>query len=166
MLPKILARFADANPQVEVTVRCDGSQALEAALTAGELDLAVMVCDDGTAAGGLLFHDPTVWVTSQRHLTHEREPLPLALFEPGCWWRDWALAYVQDQGRPYRVAYTSASVTGVQAAIAAGLGVGVLGRSTVPDGLQVLGSEDGYADLPGSNVVLRMRSTAAREPSS
>jgi len=33
----------------------------------------------------------TVWATAKRHLTHEDKLVPLALFQLGCPFRDWAL---------------------------------------------------------------------------
>lgn len=157
VLPHVLGRFAEANSGVRVTVSCDQSPALDTAIDHGELDLAVVVVDSGRAEGEALIHDPTVWVTSARHLVHEQDPVPLAMFEQGCWWRDWALKALDDRGRRYFVAYTSASVAGLQAAVTSGLAIAVLGRSTLPPGSRALTVEDGFSNLPGSSVVLRMR---------
>lgn len=160
LLPGVLARFADRHPGVQVSVRCETSQAFAPALERGELDLAVIVSDHGgserASRGEVLFHDPTVWATSARHLAHERDPLPLAMFEQGCWWRDWALRALDERGRAYRVAYASASTAGIQAAVASGLAVGVLGHSTLPPGVRPLGPEEGFSDLPGATIVLRL----------
>jgi len=155
VLPVVLARFAERHPGVQVTVRCETSLNFAPALERGELDLAVIVSDRGQAQGEILLHDPTVWVTSARHLTHERDPLPLALFESGCWWRDWSLKALDDQGLRYRIAYASASVAGIQAAVGSGLAVGVLGQSTLPPGTRRLGEAEGFRELPASTVVLR-----------
>lgn len=155
VLPGVLAGFAERHPNVEVTVRCGSSLVLEETLDRGELDLAVLVIASSSTEGEILFYDPTVWVTSARHLVHEQDPLPIAMFEQGCWWRDWALKILDDRARGYRVAYTSASVSGLQAAVSSGLAVAVLGRSTMPPGARVLGAKEGFSDLPGSSVVLR-----------
>ena len=104
VLPDVLARFAERHPNIQVAVKCESSLALDAAVDNGELDLAVLVVDRGNAEGETLFHDPTVWVTSARHLVHEHASLPIAMFEQGCWWRDWALKDLDDRGRCYRVA--------------------------------------------------------------
>ncbi len=160
LLPGVLARFADRHPGVQVSVRCETSQAFGPALERGELDLAVLVSDQGgsgpASRGEVLFHDPTVWATSVRHLAHERAPLPLAMFERDCWWRDWALRLLDERGRAYSVAYASASIAGIQAAVASGLAVGVLGQSTLPPGVRRLTPEEGFSDLPASTVVLRL----------
>ncbi|MEM7221652.1 MAG: LysR substrate-binding domain-containing protein [Pseudomonadota bacterium] len=158
LLPAVLARFAERHPGVQVTVRCEASLALSELIGRGELDIAVLSVSQGDLKGELLIHDPTIWATSARHDVHDLDPLPLAMFDPGCWWRDWALRALDERGRAYRVAYSSASSAGVQAAIAGGLAVGVLGRSTLPSGCRALTPAEGFDDLPGSNVLLRCNS--------
>jgi len=157
VLPEVLARFAEMHPEVEVTVRCEPTEGLEAALHAKELDLAVLAIDSGRPAGEVLAHDPTVWVASTRHAVHEADPLPVAMYAQDCWWRDWALRALAARGRRYRIAYTSRSVAGVQAAVRSGHAVGVLAKSTMPADSRLLTADEGYAELPGSSIVLRWR---------
>ena len=160
LLPDVLARFADTHPDVEVTVSCGPTPELECALDAGELDLGVLVIDSGRHVGELLAYDPTIWVTSTRHEAHTAAPLPLAMFAQDCWWRDWALKALDDRGCRYRIAYTSRSVAGIQAAVNSGLAVAVLARSTMPRDARVLGEDEGYSELPGSALVLRRTESA------
>jgi DNA-binding transcriptional LysR family regulator len=155
LLPAVLARFADAQPRVQVTVACESSPSLERALLSGALDLAVLVIDSGRGEGELLGHDPTVWVASRTHDVERQDPLPVAMFDEDCWWRVWALRALDARDRRYRVAYTSRSVAGLQAAVMSGLAVAVLARSTMPDGCRILGARDGFEELPASRIVLR-----------
>lgn len=155
VLPKVLASFAEKHPAVEVTVRCESSTHLKKALSDGDLDMAVLVIDSGTVEGEILVHDPTVWVTSKDHFVHELDPMPVAMFEHGCWWRDWALKALEDRGVNFRIAYTSASVAGVQAAVSSGLAVAVLSKSMMPPGTHCLSDFDGFSSLPGSDIVLQ-----------
>ena len=155
LLPDLLARFSETHSRIEVMVSCESSAELEQALNVGELDLAVLVIDSGRHVGELLAYDPTVWVTSTRHGAHSGDPLPLAMFAQDCWWREWALKALEDRGRSYRLACTSRSVAGIQAAVTFGLAVAVLARSTMPKNSRVLSEEEGYSELPGSAVVLR-----------
>ena len=122
LLPDVLARFARAHRHVEVTVDCQTSEQLARRLDAGNLDLAVVIIDEGNPEGETLINDPTVWVTSQTGAPHLDDPLPVAMFEQDCWWRDWALRSLERQGRAYRVAYTSRSTAGIQAARVVGVG--------------------------------------------
>jgi DNA-binding transcriptional LysR family regulator len=154
-LPGILARFAELHPSVQVTVTCALCTDLQDSVARGQLDLAVEVCDAALGDGELLGYEPTVWATSARHAVQDCDPLPLALFDPGCWWHDNALGVLERAGRRYRIAYTSASIAGVGAAITAGLAVGVLGLETVPVGARVLSPAEGFAELPPSRIILR-----------
>lgn len=155
VLPGVLAHFAEMHSGVEVSVHCEPTPSLETLFEAGELDLAVLVIDSGRRAGELLAYDPTVWVTSTRHLVHEADPLPVAMYGQDCWWRPWALKALDERDRHYRVAYTSRSVAGIQAAVTSGLAVAVLARSTMPPHSRILDAGEGFPELPGSAVVLR-----------
>ena len=153
-LPEILARFARAFPRVQVEVNCEPSVNLRRMLAEDRLDLALITCTPGAETGEVVRREPTVWATAERHLAHEHEPLPLALFQPGCAFRDWALAGLSGLGRPYRIAYTSASISGILAAVTAGLAVTVLCRSVLPAGVRPLGVEEGFPPLPSASITL------------
>ena len=153
-LPEILSRFARAFPRVQVEVHCEPSVNVRRLLGEDRLDLALITCRPGAETGEVLRREPVVWATAERHLAHENEPLPLALFQPGCSFREWALAALNAQSRPYRVAYTSASISGVLAAVTAGLAVTVLCRSVLPAGVRPLGVDEGFPVLPSASITL------------
>ncbi len=152
-LPNILSRFAAAYPLVQVTVRCEPSSLLVPALKNGELDLALVNSKPGED-GEIIRHDQAVWVTSANHLTHEEDPLPLAVFPAECIFRKWALEALDSINRRYRVAYQSPSVAGVIATVSAGLAVAILLDSIVPQEFRILRKEDGFPDLPAAKIVL------------
>lgn len=153
-LPDILVRFARAFPRVQVEVHCEPSVNLRRLLAEDRLDLALITGTPGAETGEVLRREPTVWATAERHLAHEDDPLPLALFPSGCPFRDWALAGLNERGRPYRIAYTSASLTGILAAVTAGLAVTVLSRSILPAEVRPLRAEEGFPPLPPASVTL------------
>jgi len=160
-LPEILVRFARAFPRVQVEVNCEPSVTLRRMLAEDRLDLALVTCPPGAETGEVVRREATVWATAERHLAHECEPLPLALFQCGCPFRDWALAGLSGLGRPYRVAYTSASIAGILAAVTAGLAVTVLCRSILPTGVRPLGIEEGFPPLPSASIALHRGSSVA-----
>lgn len=160
-LPAILAQFATAYPKVQVTVRCEPSTMLAPALDRGELDLTLLTGDLYRDRSELVRRDPTHWITSGRHTVHEEDPLPLAVFQCDCVFRDWAFESLNGIGRSYRIAYQSASTAGILAAVSAGLAVTVLAASVVPDDLKVLGEADGFPELPETPIIMR-RSAEAR----
>ncbi len=153
-LPDILVRFARTFPRVQVEVYCEPSMNLRRLLAEDRLDLALITSTPGAETGEVLRREPTVWATAERHLAHEDDPLPLALFQSGCLFRDWALAGLQERGRSYRIAYTSASLTGILAAVTAGLAVTVLSRSILPAEVRPLRAEEGFPPLPTASITL------------
>lgn len=157
VLSTVLTRFAEACPDVEVTVCCDQGMPLQSGLAAGELDLIVFTTDHTGAEGEALMHDPAVWVTSAAHDTHLCDPLPVALFESGCWWRDRAIQILEEHGRRWRIACTSPNTEAVVATVVSGLAVAVLELSTVPTGARILTEAEGFPGFPGSTVMLRRR---------
>jgi len=164
-LPNILSRFAAAYPQVQVTVRCEPTSLLVPALENGELDL-VLVNGSPGEDGEIIRHDQAIWVTSANHLTHEEDPLPLAVFHAECIFRKWALDALDAINRRYRVAYQSPSVAGIIATVSAGLAVAILFDSVAPQEFRRLRSDDGFPELPAATIILKRapgRSSAAVE---
>ena len=85
----------------------------------------------------------------------EREAvLPLALYPVGCLFRAWAVAALDGAGRPWRMVYESASLGAVEAAVAAGLAIGVAKAGTAAPGLRRLGPAAGMPELPVAEIAL------------
>jgi DNA-binding transcriptional LysR family regulator len=98
-------------------------------------------------SGRVLWTDPLVWVDAM-DAPRRVEPLPLVLFPDGCIYREQALKLLR---RPWRIVYTSNSLTAVQAAVAAGLGLSVLARSALAPGIKAAA---GLPRLPASEIAL------------
>lgn len=154
-LPEILANFSRTHPRVQVKVICEPSRQLTVKVQRGELDLAMTSSPTTDVDNSLLLRqDPVVWVTSDQHCQHEESPLPLALFTDQCYCRTWALKALDKAGIDYRIAYTSASIMGLQAAVSAGLAVTALSQSIVPPGMRQLNPEEGFPMLPNAALLL------------
>lgn len=164
-LPDILARFAQAYPRVQVEVLCEPSAHLRELLADRHIDLALITCVPGRESGEILRHEPVVWATSERHCAHECDPLPLAVFQKGCFFRGWATAALDQVGRAYRIAYSSPSISGIFASVSAGLAVTVLARSVALGHLRILTEQDGFPALPSAMITLQHggRSSAVSE---
>ena len=155
-LPEILANFSRTFPQVQVEVICQPSNRLKELLAEDRLDLALTSSSIPHVEGTrLLSCETMIWAGTPQHLVHEKRPLPLAVFEADCYWRSSALAALEQAGIPYRIAYASASYTGLIAATGAGLAITVLIPSVMPENLCRLGPEAGLPTLADSSVLLR-----------
>lgn len=162
-LAPVLRSFAARHAGVELTLVCEQSTLLIPKLQRGELDLAV-VTRDRPQRGTLLFHEPLVWVGAAQHEAWRREPLPIAVYEPGSQARRDALAALSAQGRRHRIVYNSSSLPGHVAAVESGLAVAVLTRCSVPPGLQILGERHGLPPLPAMAVAALRSKASAGSP--
>lgn len=153
-LVQIIAAFSRAHPQVELDVTCALSTKFPDALKKGRLDMAVYEVEHPTPEEEIIYEDPTCWVASDHSDFSASDPLPVALFDSACWWRDAAIASLQARGKPYRVIYSSQSVSGVIAAVEAGVAVGLIGRSSLQLGLSIARPAFGFDPTPTSKLVL------------
>jgi DNA-binding transcriptional LysR family regulator len=165
-LPAILKRFAETHPAVQVDVRCSPSGELQRSLKAGELDLTLLSNGhrppDWPAVE--LWRGPLVWVTSTRFSPHRQDPLPLALASGhGCDWADAAVRALDQSGRRYRIAYTSASQIGTHAPVVAGLAVTVSTLSWLPDGLRPVRPDEGLPKLAEFGILM-LKAKLPRQP--
>lgn len=153
-LAGIIAAFTRHHPKVELDVTCALSTGFPDALDKGILDLAIYEVERPSRHEEVLFEDPTCWMSSAHRDFPEDESLPVALFDHACWWRDAAIASLEACGKPYRIAYSSQSVSGVIAAVEAGIAIGLLGRSSLHSGLSVAGKKLGFGNTPASKLVM------------
>ena len=169
-LPATLARFARAHPSVHIEVRVDRNAVLLDHLTHGRLDLALLFSrgGGGTAVANerLIAQFPIAWI-GPRHgaATPLALPLPLVLFEPPCLFRQAGIAALDAAGIPWRITFTSPSLSGLWAAVDAGLGVTVRTAEGMPDRLATLGPAAGGLKLPPLPTVDLRLHAADAEPS-
>ncbi len=163
-LPGILARFASAYPLVQVELRCDRSWHVLDALDAGEVDLALVTQQGARRGGQSVRREPLAWASARGHAVYQTDPVPLALFAQGCAYRKAAMRVLDAADRKWRIAYSSTSVTGIQAAAMTGLAIGVLPQSTLVNGMRALGPEAGLPPLPDYEMTLHTRPGTAPGP--
>ncbi|HWK44118.1 MAG TPA: LysR substrate-binding domain-containing protein [Stellaceae bacterium] len=156
LLPPVLSRFAAEHPSIAVELICEQSTSLIGKLEAGNIDLA-LVTRRPSQALEVLRRERLVWVASPLHAPWENDPLPIALYEPGCTARDNVLASLSDTGRAYRCLYSSPSLVGLTAVVRAGLAVAALAECGLPPGLRIIGRKEGLPPLRDLEIGL-MRS--------
>lgn len=153
-LTQIVGNFARSHPQVQLDVTCSLSPDFPGMLAKGRLDLAVYEVQNPTPGEEIIYEDSTHWVVSKHRNLLDLEPLPVALFDRACWWREAAIAALTAAGKAYRVVYSSQSVAGVKAAVEAGVAVGVLGKSSIDRSMTILGEKEGFVPTPSSKLVI------------
>jgi DNA-binding transcriptional LysR family regulator len=97
---------------------------------------------------------PMVWIGSAEHAWDPAEPVPLVLFEAPCVFRKAGIAALDAAGIPWRIAFTSPSLAGLWAAVAAGLGISPRTTVHLPDWLTLLGKSHKLPKLPSVDLSL------------
>jgi DNA-binding transcriptional LysR family regulator len=154
-LTKLLASFSRSRPGLRLDVRADQSVYLRRDLERGELDLALIKRDAGDKGGIAVWPERLHWVTSKTHPAHSRTgSVPLIFFPAGCLYRTRAIHALESAGRSWHMAYTSSSLAGIQAAVAAGLGLSILSEIAIQADHRVLTAKDGFAPIDKTEVAL------------
>ncbi len=127
LVPGLLRRLAEVHPGVHVDVWLGTSDAVQKGITDGSVNLALFK-DVGPSIvqARNLFSEPLKWLVLNGGRAYQQDPLPLAVAEVGCAWRDAALNALQTAGRAYRIAYSSDTSMGQIAALRADLAVAAL----------------------------------------
>lgn len=153
-LPGILSRFAQSHPLVQVEVHCEPSAQL---LQRQDLDFSIVTRQPGSEIGQLLRQERFVWAEARGFSPHEQSPMPLAMFNSDCFCRAWACNALDALGRPYRIAYSSPSLSAIMAVVSAGLAVTAQLQSLITPDLRILGEAEGLPPLPITSIVLLRR---------
>ena len=149
LLPDLSTSLADAFPDCRLRFRVDRGAQLREALAGGRIDLALLLgpSDDPHARTvgrlELTWYSAPDWRPSAAG-----EPVPLVAFDDPCALRSRALETLSVHGILAEVNCEAAHLAGVQAAVRAGLGIGLMATlGQTPDGLVALG------DLPSPEPI-------------
>src|SRR5882757_629331 len=153
-VPPILRRFAKAQPRLRVSLVCEDSSVVRAALASGAVDLALTTETECGRGGETLRTDRLVWVGVPGGDAHTREPLPVSLGAPTCLFRPVAIEALGRARRDWRAVCEVSRMEPVYAAIEAGLAVAPLLRSSVPERFEILGRAAHLPALPEFRINL------------
>ena len=154
-LTKLLAAFSRSHPTLRLDVRADQSANLRRDLERGELDLALFKRAAGEKGGVAVWPERVHWVTSKSHPRDTRTgSVPLIGFPTGCLYRTGAIHALESAGRTWHMAYTSSNLAGIQAAVAAGMGLSILAEIAIQADHRVLTEKDGFAPIDRTEVAL------------
>ena len=155
ILAPVLSAFASLYPAAAIDVVIDESRTLVKRLAEGSVDLAFVTEGEGPMSGGpVAFRDEMVWTAPPDGDIHLRDPLPIAVWgEEDSYVRRMRSA-LETMGRPFRTVVVTRSMTGLRAAVASGLAVSAMMRSSVTDGMRELTAAEGFPPLAALSVRL------------
>lgn len=140
LLTDVLTRFSASHPGVMVEACVARSALLEKRVLSGDLDVILSWGASAVLpARQTLVDVPLCWIgepSAGRMLRKPSGPLPLVMLEAPCLMRSLALDALDKAGIPWRIVFTCASLSGVWAAVKAGLGITVRSQLGCPKGLQ------------------------------
>ena len=157
VLTEVLGAFARTHPAVTVDARIARNLELERGISEGRLDLA-LAWHVGPRLQGqeILGRMAMRWIGDSELVAEcakSGRPLPLVAFESPCAMRSSALDALNAKGIPWRIAFTSTSLSGIWAAVGAGLGVTVRTAAGKPTSLPFI---TGLPVLPEIDVSLNL----------
>jgi DNA-binding transcriptional LysR family regulator len=154
-LATLLATFSRAHPNLRLDVRADQSILLKRDLDRGDLDLALFKRDAGEKGGIAVWPEKVHWVTSKAHpVDAKTSSVPLIGFPAGCLYRSRAIHALESAGRRWHMAYTSSSLAGIQAAVAAGMGLSIMSEMAIQPSHRTLTAKEGFAPIEKTEVAL------------
>ena len=153
ILPELIACFLELHPLVDVEITSGFSDRLVTRL-GEDFDLVLSTHPVGTGNGQVLLHEKTKWAFSKGKPLPVKGDIPLALLPPGNLFRQWALRSLENHDRSWRIAFTGSSISTVEAAAAAGIGVTVVKENSANNSLRFLEVADGFPQLPDTEIVL------------
>ncbi|WP_339861058.1 LysR family transcriptional regulator [Thalassospira alkalitolerans] len=156
-IPEILRRFAASHPHIEVDVFLGPTASLRKRVAEGTTDIAVFSFDPELDPQPPIHSEPLVWLGARHGAAIEKHPLPVALAEPGCYWRAMALRALDEAGINYRVAYTSEFCQAQIAATEADLAICPVPISVISDRLIHLDARHGLPELGEYRMTLAKR---------
>ena len=160
MLAGTIRAFRLRFPQVALDITCDFSVSLLKQVQQGDLDLAVVTRMPNVPGGEVLKREPLIWVSAPGFQPDQGAPLPLSVYPKDiCVLRTSMIQALDAAGQPWRVAYTSMSLTGQSAMVGAGLAVTALTDSVLRSATSAIGPATllDLPELPDIEIALHRR---------
>lgn len=162
VLPDVLGRFARAHPKVKIEARIARSHELAERITSGSLDIALAWHNGVTLPYSRHVADVQMqWIGPARLVEtslRDGEALPLVALEAPCLLRTVATEALDRAGLSWRMAFSSPSLGGVWAAVAAGLGLTIRTDIGLPASVRAMTPEiAGLPALPKMALVLHRK---------
>jgi len=150
VLPEVLGRFARAHPKVRIEARIGRSHDLAERILSGSLDIALAWHNGATLPYSRPIADVQMrWIGPAKPVAVRAgngEALPLVALDAPCLLRTVATETLDRAGIAWRMAFSSPSLGGIWAAVAAGLGLTIRTDIGLPANVRAIAP--GMLDLP------------------
>lgn len=138
-MPAILRSFSRACPNVNLVLHSSATSNLLEQLYSGELD--VVLTTEAEPGREMLLADMLVWAGMKDGQAFAQNPLPVALGHDECAFKNYALEALSKNGIDWKLSCHVGSNDPIVALLEADLGVAPFIARTVPDGLEIIPSD-------------------------
>ena len=153
-LARVLARFAERHPSVDLQLTVGLSRVLYQGYDAGELGVIFCKRRPSDPRGELAWVEALIWAGKPGFVPDSALPLPLVLYPPPSMTRTLTLDALEAVGRSWRIACTSGSLMGLRAAVEAGLGIAPHSARVMPPGLAPIPHSTGLPTIGAVEFVV------------
>ncbi len=122
-LPALLRTFTRTHARVRLELRIGRSVELGKAFDEGAVDVLVAMRLGPTRDEIGVLREPMLWLGASQGLAVAQPEIPLAVLDPPCGFRSAAIAALDSTHRPYRIAASSATLSGLRAAVRGGIAI-------------------------------------------
>ncbi|CAB3766927.1 LysR substrate-binding domain-containing protein [Paraburkholderia humisilvae] len=164
-LPLLLSRVRERYPHLQLELTTGSSQDLIVNHEAGLLDvvLAKRKREGSPHRGRVIWREPLVWLAGSEFRNDPGRPARLVMMRPPCGYREVMTETLDAAHREWTTVCTASNLVGVQAAVAGGLGVTVLGKSFLQNGMKILPTSAQWPALPTSEVAVIGEDSVAQD---
>ncbi len=157
-LPEILRGFIQSHPQVDLDLTVGLTAALYEQLDSGRLDLIFAKRMQDDLRGQVVWRERLVWIANRHFRINPAELVPLVLYVSDSITGGKAIEALNRHRRQWHLACSSGSLSGIRAAVLAGLGVTAQSHLLLDDDLVRLPASQGLPELDEIEYVVLGRS--------
>nr|WP_225776911.1 LysR substrate-binding domain-containing protein [Pseudomonas sp. Marseille-Q3773] len=152
-LIRLITGFNQRFPDIRLDISNGLSSSLISQMERRELDMAVVKRNTGDGEAIATWPEHLSWVTGP-DLPLDQDTVPLVVYAPGCLYRERAIRALELAGRRWRIAFASPSLTSIQAAISANLGLSLLPGNAIRPDHRIVSTELGLGVPPSTELAL------------
>ena len=145
-MPPILRSFDQAWPRINLVLHSSGTLTLHEELEEGKLD--IILTTEEKPGRDMLMADNLVWAGMRGGQACRRLPVPMALGDGRCTFRQVALEALAAKGMEWKLSCHTGTHDPILALLEADLGVAPFLSKTVPADLEIISESSGLPSLP------------------
>lgn len=158
-LPKALRNLARTYPNIMIEVDCDISKIIYQRFQKHQYDICLIMEPERSQEdrdSRDYRTDTLTWIMKTKGFS-EFDIVPLVTYPQGCIYRSILESCLEEEGKDYRIVYTSPSLLGIISAVEEGLGLTAMATSVVPPHLSKVLETDSLPRLGSVSIGLYYR---------